>query len=127
MTCDSATKPSAGVAGVDELVGLGDVLAHDQLRLHRLLDAERLQGLDGRLAVGRELRVGDGQLVEVAVFSTAGPSLDQIRLGGPEHQGADGIGEARAGDGDALLFQQLAGALVGRQQGLEGAPFLICA
>jgi hypothetical protein len=36
-----------GIAGGDELQGLGDVLALDELRLRRLRAAQRLQGFDG--------------------------------------------------------------------------------
>ena len=55
-----------GIAGVDELEGLGDVVALHELRLQRLVELETLQRLDGRRAIRSRRRIGDRQLDEGA-------------------------------------------------------------
>ncbi|MCY1529649.1 hypothetical protein D9M68_648080 [compost metagenome] len=42
----------------------------------------------------------------------------------PEHQGADGVGEARTGNGVAFLLQLGRGGVVGREEDLEGSAVL---
>jgi hypothetical protein len=53
-------------------------------------------------------------------FRTSPRGVDQIRIGRPQDQLADGVSEARAGDGVALLRQSSGRLVVSREQDLEG-------
>ena len=108
-----------GVAAGNELVGLADVLAFHQLRPERGGEAELVHRLGGGEAVGRGLRVGDGQVPEAATLQHLTLGVDVAGLGRPECQGADGIGEARAGHDLAFLLQFRRSAVVGGEENLE--------
>jgi hypothetical protein len=64
-------EPEFRRAGVDELVGLGDRGPRDQLGLQRLDRRPAAAWPDRRAAVGRDLGIGDGDLLERSVLSTA--------------------------------------------------------
>ena len=57
-----------GIAGGNELERLRDAVALDDLAFERAVDAERLHRLDSSRSVGRDRRVGESDLGELAVL-----------------------------------------------------------
>ncbi len=105
-----------GIAGGNELIGLGDVLAFDDLVLDLVGQAQLGQYLGCGQAVRRGFRVGDGQMLVLVVLEHLALGVDVAVLGRPQGQGADGVGEARALDDVAFAFELLRGAVVGREE-----------
>ncbi|MOA00632.1 hypothetical protein D3C78_1200040 [compost metagenome] len=100
---------------------LGDVLAQHQAPLQGILgDAEPGQGGQRRHAVGRGLRVGQRQVLEVGFLQHLAVAVDVAFAGRPQHQGADGIGEAAAGQRSPLALELGWGGVVGGEKDLEG-------
>ena len=80
------------VLGVDELEGLGDAVALHDLRLQRVVDAERLHRLDRGGSVRRGGRIGDRQFREGARLQRllAPGHVDDLA---PQDELADRVGE----------------------------------
>ncbi len=73
-------------------------------------------------AVGRSLRIGDRQAFELPCLQHVRIAVDDTWLRAPEHQGADRIGEAAAGDGETVGLELLGSIGVGREEQIEGRP-----
>ena len=87
-------KSGVDVAGSGVLPGLGDVVAEDGLRFHLGPDAQGAQRIDGRQAVGCDVRVGDSDPLQ------ARDVLDAVdrEVRRPKDQAPAGVARARAGD-----------------------------
>ena len=59
-------------------------------------------------------------MLEVTLFQDVAAGIHVALPGRPQHQPADGVGEAGAGGCQQLLFEPGGGFVVGRQQHLEG-------
>lgn len=59
-------------------------------------------------------------MTEVAVGEDAPLRIDITLARRPQHQAADGIGEAATGDAGTLVLESCRCAVVGRQQDVEG-------
>lgn len=116
-----------GIAAGDELVGLRNVLALHEAWPQFLAQAQPVQRGHCRSAIGRRLWIGHGQVTEIAAGQDLALRVDVPLAGRPQHQGADGVGEAAAGHADAVVLQPQRGAVIGGQQHVEGAPLWICA
>lgn len=57
---------------------------------------------------------------EVTAFQHGAFTIDDARPGAPQHQPANGVGEARAGNGLPALFQLGRNFIVGGEQYVEG-------
>ncbi|MNV64057.1 hypothetical protein D3C71_1566840 [compost metagenome] len=112
-------KTQRRVAGGDELIGLCDVFALHQARRQRSRHAEFVHDLRGRQAVRCQLGVGDGQMLEVAGLEHGALCVDITGLRAPQHERANGIGEAGVGYRLAFALQLGGGGVIGRQQDLE--------
>ena len=66
MASDLRDEAGLGGAGGDELRRLADVLADDEQRLHLLPQAGLLQRLPRGAAIRRRLRIGDGDMLDLA-------------------------------------------------------------
>ena len=118
-------RDDAGIsrAGVDELGGVGDVLAHHQLGLHGCPDALVLQGLLATQAIGGVLGVGDGELADGAVGQVLKCHLRQFGLQTPQNDAPHRVGPG--GTGRQALFLKLARVLdVSGEIHIEGRAIL---
>ena len=112
-------KSQLGVAAGHKLVSLGDALGGHQLGRHRVGQALGLEHLHAGPAVGRDLGVGDGELLEFTGGQHCALVIDKPRSGAPQHQHADGVGEVAASHRQALLDQLLRGLVISGEQHLE--------
>jgi len=110
-------KAEFGIAGGDELVGLGNALPLDEFRHQALGETEMTQHLQRRSAIGRDLRIGDGEPVE-RVRRQRLRSGDAIRFGGMKRQAADCVGEGGAGNAEPLGDRPFGMDFIGGQQQL---------
>src|SRR5215475_16175859 len=101
MELRQSNKSEFGVPRVDELEGLGNAAASDELALQGVKDPKRLHGLDGRTPVRGGIGIGDRELRKLARRERR-PSIRDIEDSAPEHEFADRIGEAAVRDGEAL-------------------------
>ncbi|MNF64035.1 hypothetical protein D3C84_457570 [compost metagenome] len=108
-----------GVTGGDELKGLCDALAFDNLVLDLVGQAQPGQHLRSGEAVRGGFRVGDGQVLVLVAGQHVALGVDVTVLGRPQRQGADGVGKARAFDDIAFLLEFLWGAVVCREEHFE--------
>jgi hypothetical protein len=109
-----------GIAGNDELVDLTDVFPLNEAGLQCRQHTQPGHGFDGSRAVGCGLRIGQCQMFELAGSQHLAAGVDQIGIRRPQDQLADGVGEARTGDGVALLLQSSRHLVVSREQDFEG-------
>ncbi|MPM71451.1 hypothetical protein SDC9_118416 [bioreactor metagenome] len=112
-------ETEVGVAGGNELQGLRNVFTLNEFRLHGVQQLELVQRFNGGRAVGGGFRVGDGQLVEIAVFQNRPLGIDEIGFGRPQHQLADGVSETAAGDGMPFFLQFGRGCVVSGEEDFE--------
>ena len=122
---DSATRPASAAPDSDELRRLGDVLAEDELLLHRVPDAERLQRRLGRAAVRRVPRVGDGDLLHGRIGEGEQAAPARGRAASPFRTQSDEPPHRRRGTPSPRLrgpprasFAGIVG--VGREEEVEG-------
>ncbi|MNF68545.1 hypothetical protein D3C84_504050 [compost metagenome] len=112
-------KTQLGVAGGDELVGLADVLAFNDLVLDLVGQTFPGQYLGRRQAIRRGFGVGDGQVLVFVLFQHIALGIDVAFLGRPQRQRTDRVGEARTLDGVAFGFKFFRGAVVCREEHFE--------
>ena len=112
-------KPSSALPVSTNWKVWADVVALHDLGLELVVDAERLHRLHGGCAIGRRLRVGDGDLGEVAALQRL-LALHEVRVLAPEHELADRVGELASRNGEPLLHRLRGPLVVGREEDLEG-------
>jgi hypothetical protein len=114
-------EAGVGVAGLDELGGLRDVFADDDLGPRFGPEAEFFEGLARGAAVGSGVGVGDGDFANGRGAEDGGEIFeDEVGFGGPEHEAADGEGRERRCGGVAGGDEGLRIVDVGGEEDIEG-------
>ncbi len=108
-----------GRAGGDELIGLGDRTAGDELRGQQRRNLELRHRLDGSGSIGRGGGIGDRDMTERAGPQHRAGRIDQPGERRIEHQPADRIGEPAARYGEAVALDLGRPLGVGRQEDLK--------
>src|SRR3546814_13995945 len=75
--------------GRNELIGLGDVLAFDDLAFDLPGQPQLIQHLGRGQTIRRGFRVGDGQVLEAVALEHLALAVDITVLGRPQRQRAD--------------------------------------
>ena len=108
-----------------ELIGLGDILPHDDFAAQPVIKPELLQNLKRGGAIGGGFGIAHGQPVEASCKQNGrrlfriGGGADQVRVGAVQGDFADGVGKARAGDGQPVAFSPFWTFLIGGEIEVE--------
>ena len=114
-------ETSIGVTSFDELGGLRDVFTGDNFESSGRGEAEVIDDLQGRAAVGRGDGICDGEFLYRGIIYGS----DDVRdldpgLGGPEHEATDGEGREGFGVGVAGFDEGLRVIEIGREENVVG-------
>ena len=124
MASDCAMRPDLGGTGRNEGRRLANVLADDEQRLHLIPQAIFLQGLPRGAAIGRRLRIGNGDVLHLAGGKRV---LETLQFGVDGHRRSLRHDEAQlpARKDNGLAFRKstlgklLDALVVGGEQSLE--------
>ena len=89
-------KTNFSVAGLHELEGLANVVAGHEFRLILVEELQGLQRFVGSHTVRGKFRISNSALIELHLMHGLAILIHELRISGPEHKLALGIGESGA-------------------------------
>ena len=115
-----------GIARLNELCRLRNVLAEDELAADRVVQTLMPQRGDGRTAVGRVVGIGDGDAsdAQTGQGAEAPTHVDTRIVSGPQHNTTGGVFDDAPRIGEAAALQTPRVIAVGRQKDVEGRAVL---
>ena len=112
-------EANLGIAGFNELEGLGDILPLYDLGLELLENTKLLHCLDRRRAIGRGRWICDRHLGELRVLQCLW-TVHRVLALAEQNEFANRVSELRARHREALVGRAFCGRLIGRQEHIEG-------
>ena len=118
-------EAGVGVAGVNELGGLGYVLGGDEAGLELVVKVEAGEGGDGGAAIGCAVGVGEGEAAEVgAAEQIEGGRREAGVFAGPEDERAPAVEDGGGGVGEAGGDEAAGIAEIGGEKEVKGRAIL---
>ena len=114
-------------ARLDELSRLGNIFTKDEFRFYLFVEARVLERFDCRTAVGRVVRIGDGDFLDGSVEERLPAGFIGIEFGfggRPEDDAADGVGIGGVGEDEAGFIELARIVAVGREEKVERCAVL---
>ena len=118
-------EAGVGVAGVNELGGLGYVLGGDEAGLELVVKVKAGEGGDGGAAIGCAVGVGEGESAEVGAAQQIEGGRREARVfARPEDERAAAVEDGCGGVGEAGGDEAAGVAEVGGEKKVKGRPVL---